>query len=74
MFFVLLILMVAFPLWSLIFVVFKGSFRTNSPADLRARPIVAAHATGDGADVASSGWTALDDRQLTRLLKGSASS
>jgi hypothetical protein len=73
MIFVLLLIPVGLSIWFLVFVLFKDSIRARFVSGVRSPTIRQPHGVASEADVPPlSGWTALDDQQLARFLKGSA--
>ena len=70
----LVLILICVSLWYTVFVVFCDGPRRRRKVMRRANMTRPTPATDGGhpAEPETLGWTALDDQQLTRLLKGSA--
>lgn len=70
----LVLVLVGIALWYLVFIMFGGLWRDDrNPAGRSTMPVELPTANrGHAVASLALGWTALDDQQLTRLLKSAA--
>ncbi len=70
----LVVILVGIVLWYLVFIMFGDFWRQDrNPAGRSPKPVEPPTPNrGCAVDAPPLGWTALDDQQLTRLLKGAA--